>query len=110
MSDYDIVDAQIYDDFCAQVKDDLPFYLEEASRSRTLVLEIGCGTGRVMIPLAEAGVLIVGLDRSSAMLEIARRKLSNLPSELRNNIRLIESDARNFALGECFDLILIPFD
>lgn len=110
MRDYDTaVDAEFYDDFCAQFTDDLPFYIEEAQKARTPILDIGCGTGRVLIPLAETGVQVVGLDRSSAMLEIARRKLSNLAPEIQKNITLIEEDVREFALEQRFDLIIIPF-
>jgi ubiquinone/menaquinone biosynthesis C-methylase UbiE len=59
------------------------------------VLEIGCGTGRVTIPLAAAGVVITGLDVSASMLEEAKRKAER-PGLC---INWIEADGRNFDLG-----------
>jgi ubiquinone/menaquinone biosynthesis C-methylase UbiE len=53
---------------------DVPFWQRVASRARGQVLELGCGTGRVSIPLAKAGVQIVGVDRSAPMLERARKR------------------------------------
>jgi SAM-dependent methyltransferase len=58
---------------------DLPFYLEEAG-NHSPVLELACGTGRLAIPIARAGVPVVGLDASAAMLDVARRKGADLPN------------------------------
>jgi SAM-dependent methyltransferase len=78
------------------------------------VLELGCGTGRVTLPLARAGaadgVEIVGLDRSTAMLDGARAKLAAEPPAVRAAIRLVEGDMRAFSMAERFDLICIPFN
>ncbi|HLF71311.1 MAG TPA: class I SAM-dependent methyltransferase [Dehalococcoidia bacterium] len=87
--------------------DDIPFYVElarEASVRGEKVLELGCGTGRVTIPIAEAGVGVAGLDSSPAMLEIARSKAPDA-----SNPRWVEADMRDFDLGERFGLIIIPF-
>src|SRR3979409_2363345 len=54
---------------------DVPFWRRVASEAGGRVLELGCGTGRVPIPRARAGIAIVGVDRSAAMLERARRRL-----------------------------------
>jgi SAM-dependent methyltransferase len=70
------------------------------------VLEIGCGTGRVTIPLAAAGVVITGLDVSASMLEEAKRKAER-PGLC---INWIEADGRNFDLGRRFALIIMPFN
>ena len=51
---------------------DVPFWRRVASRANGPVLELGCGTGRVTVPLAKAGVDVIGIDRSAAMLERAR--------------------------------------
>jgi SAM-dependent methyltransferase len=66
-------------------------------------LEVGCGTGRVTLQLAQTGIRIVGMDLSPSMLAAARQKSQHLP-----NLRWVEADMQAFELGECFDLILIP--
>src|SRR5512134_1834309 len=70
-----IRDGRHYDALKAQ--NDVPFYLSQAQMARGPVLEIGCGTGRVTIPLAAAGAEITGLDVSASMLEEAKRKAQN---------------------------------
>ena len=71
--DVDLIrDGRHYDALKAQ--NDIPFYLAQAQVASGSILEIGCGTGRVTIPLASAGFDIIGLDVSSSMLEEARRK------------------------------------
>ena len=85
---------------------ELDFYLElalEAARAGAEVLEIGCGTGRIALRLAQAGVRVVGLDLSPSMLALAREKSGNL-----DGARWIEGDMRSFDLGRQFPLILIP--
>ena len=59
--------ASIYDSVYSYVRDDIPFYVKQALDSGGDVLELGCGTGRVTIPIAEAGVDIVGLDLDHAL-------------------------------------------
>jgi SAM-dependent methyltransferase len=75
------------------------FYLALAQKVGGPVLELGCGTGRVTIPLARQGVNITGLDIVPGMLAQARRKAEGLP------IRWVEADARTFHLATQFDLI-----
>jgi 2-polyprenyl-3-methyl-5-hydroxy-6-metoxy-1,4-benzoquinol methylase len=75
VSDFDLIrDGRHYDALKAQ--DDVPFYLAQAQVASGSVLEIGCGTGRVTIPLASAGVDIVGPDVSASMLEEAGARRS----------------------------------
>ena len=99
-----IRDGRHYDALKAQ--NDVRFYLNQAQAASGPVLEIGCGTGRVTIPLAAAGVDITGLDVSGAMLEEAKRKADE------QGIRLawIEADGRSFDLGGDFALIIMPFN
>jgi ubiquinone/menaquinone biosynthesis C-methylase UbiE len=54
---------------------DVPFWRRVAAGAGGPVLELGCGTGRVSLPLARAGIDLIGIDRSAPMLERARRKL-----------------------------------
>lgn len=85
---------------------EVEFYLElaqEAQAQGLRVLEPTCGTGRITIPLAQAGIRIVGLDNSPAMLARAREKSAGL-----DNIEWVEGDMRSFDLDEAFGLIIIP--
>ena len=99
--------ASIYDTVYSYVREDIPFYVEEAKAANGPVLELGCGTGRVTIPIAKAGVQIVGLDFSSAMLDIARDKADALLGL--DNLSLIQGDMSDFNIEDRFGLIIIPF-
>jgi SAM-dependent methyltransferase len=68
------------------------------------ILELGCGTGRIAIPLAQAGFPVTGLDATPAMLAEARRKAEQAGVE----VSWREGDMRDFDLGETFSLILLP--
>lgn len=98
-------DVVIYDaEIEAETKDpfmpDGPFYLSLARQLGGKVLELGCGTGRYTIPLAERGVDITGLDIMPQMLKRAKSKARSL------SIRWIEEDVRTFHLNEPFNLII----
>jgi SAM-dependent methyltransferase len=87
--------------------DDIPFYVDlarEAASSGHSVLELACGTGRVTIPIADAGARVTGLDASAAMLEVAGAKTAG-----RNNPRWLQADMTEFRLEERFGLVIIPF-
>ena len=86
---------------------DVPFYLDCARRFGDPILELGSGTGRILIPLAEAGYEVVGVDLSAAMLEAASAKIERR-SEAAARIRLVESDMKNFSAQQRFALALIP--
>jgi SAM-dependent methyltransferase len=88
---------------------DVGFYVEEARASRGPVLELGCGTGRVLIPVARGGVGIVGLDASHAMLARCRDFLADEPEVVQRRVQLVEGDMRSFDLGRRFPLVTIPF-
>jgi SAM-dependent methyltransferase len=109
MKEYDRVDAALYDYYQTGLEGDVPFYVEEARKAGSPVLELGCGTGRVLLPVAEAGVTIVGLDRAPAMLSIARQKISRLSAETQRRIELVEGDMRDFSLAQRFKLVMIPY-
>jgi SAM-dependent methyltransferase len=88
---------------------DVEFFIAASRAANGPVLEVGCGTGRVLLPTARAGVRIVGLDGSAAMLDQLRHKLANEAEDVRNRVRLVESDMRDFELQEKFALVTIPF-
>lgn len=98
--------ADIYDAVFSYVVDDIPFYVDEAERSDGQVLELGCGTGRVAIPIALNGTDIVALDSSSAMLERAQQKADAAGA---SSLTLVQEDMRDFTLADRFSLAIIPF-
>jgi len=108
MNEHDIY-ADIYDAQYYGYTEDIDFYVKETSQAKGPVLELACGTGRVLLPCAEAGALITGLDASPAMLTRCKEKLAAYSSEVRDRVRLIEGDMRDFKLAERFELITIPF-
>jgi len=102
--------ADLYDALYTDYVEDIPFYVEEARRAGSPVLELACGTGRVAIPVAQAGIELVGLDSSPAMLEQFRARLPLLAAEVRDRITLHQADMCDFDLGaERFTLITCPF-
>src|SRR5713226_6914921 len=101
--------AAYYDGASTGLPGDVEFYVEEARKAGSPVLEIGCGTGRILLPIAEAGISIVGLDLAPPMLDIARQKVARLPAETQARIGLLEGDMRDFALKRRFNLVLIPY-
>jgi SAM-dependent methyltransferase len=90
------------------VRDDASFYRDLARRAGGEVLEIGVGTGRVALELAQAGVRVTGLDASAAMLAIAAGKAA--AAGLSERLRLEQGDMRGFDLsGRAFALAIVPF-
>ena len=97
--------ARLYDAF--PFADDLPFYHELAGEAGP-ILEVCCGTGRVLVPLAAAGHRIVGLDASPHMLAVARAKLDAQGSDVAARARLVQGDMRSFSLdGGPFGLVIV---
>jgi SAM-dependent methyltransferase len=92
-------DPQIYDLENSDFEPDGPFLLEIARKTGNPVLELGCGTGRLTIPMARNGVEITGIDIVPTMLERARQKTSDL------NIHWVLADVRTFRLDHTFRMI-----
>jgi SAM-dependent methyltransferase len=88
---------------------DISFYVDAASESGGPVLELGCGTGRVLIPTAHAGIAITGLDLSPGMLDVCRQRLADEPAEVQSRAQLVHSSMTDFRLGRTFRLVTIPF-
>ncbi len=101
--------AAIYDAIYAD-RDDVEFWRAMAARlGGRPVLELGCGTGRVLLPLARAGVEITGLDLSVGMLERCRAALRAEAAEVRDRVRLVAADMTSFDLDRRFAAIICPF-
>jgi SAM-dependent methyltransferase len=109
------VTAKYYEGAYAAKQDllDLPFYLELAAdlahRSVGPILEIACGTGRVLLPIARNGIDIHGVDNSLPMLKILRNRLAGEPHDVRQRVTLHEGDMRDFRLDAQYSLVIIPF-
>lgn len=100
--DYSLI-AKYYDVY-VKMDLDIPFFLEEA-KAASSVLELMSGTGRVSIPLAEAGVNLTCVDSSPDMLSFLRKKLA----ERALSACVLEMNACNLSLSDTFDLVIIPF-
>lgn len=85
--------------------DDIPFWLKLADQTGGPVLELGCGTGRVLDPLSRAGYRVVGLDHDLAMLHFNR---SGIDLHTRPLPLLLSADISRFRLAMQFPLIIMP--
>jgi SAM-dependent methyltransferase len=101
--DYEKI-AHLYDSYC-RFSEDIPFFLQKCRETNGSVLELMCGTGRISIPLLEAGINLTCVDSSPAMLDILRQKLT--ARKLSANV--VEADITSLDLGAKFDLVLLPF-
>lgn len=98
--------AWIYDQQIEDWPGEVTFYLEHANESsgtNRRILEIGCGTGRIAVRLAQHGFLVTGLDNSRAMLDRARLK-----SKGQTNLSWVQADMQHFDLAERFNFAIIP--
>jgi SAM-dependent methyltransferase len=98
-ADADFYDRLVCDDDSSV---EVAFYASMAGPASAMTLELGCGTGRLTLPLAETGHRLTGIDNSSAMLAVARRKARGAPKVS----AFVLADVRSFALRSRFQLIM----
>ena len=102
--------AKYYDAIGAyRTRQDVNFFVDMAKETGGPVLELGSGTGRVLLPTARAGISITGLDASDAMLDVCRESLAHETEDVQERVTLVSEDMRSFDLGERFALITLPF-
>jgi len=102
--------ADLYDYVAPySTRPDVNFFVEEARRFGGPVLEVGCGTGRVLIPTARAGIAVTGVDRSRSMLDICRTQLRQEKEEVRSRVTLVEGDMRELDFTGTVPLATLPF-
>jgi SAM-dependent methyltransferase len=107
MSSYDAI-ARLYDPWSRSVTEDVSFYVEQAQGVEPgPIVELAVGTGRIAVPIAAAGVSVIGVDSSAGMLEICRER-----AEIAGVGELVElrfGDLREPPVSERVELVLCPF-
>jgi len=102
--------AEFYDFVPAYAgRADRQFYLDQIATAGGPVLELGCGTGRLLIPIAQAGFAIAGVDLSRAMLARCREKLAAQAPAVQKRATLLRCDITSFELAQRFAIAIAPF-
>lgn len=113
MSDPYALLSHYYDLENAGLTDDLDFWLELAAEHGGPILELGCGTGRVLLPLARRGFAVTGVDHSPAMLARLQAKLAaaeKMQSGRPAPPTLVQAGLADFAAAGPFPLAVMPFN
>jgi SAM-dependent methyltransferase len=97
--------AALYHTHHSLEPEDMPFWLELARKQGGPALELGCGSGRVTLALAQAGMEVCGLDHDFQMLRYLRTRI---PVELMDKVRIFQADMGAFRMAQRFALILMP--
>jgi SAM-dependent methyltransferase len=106
VSSYDAI-ATLYDPWSRSVREDVGFYVAEARKAGGPVVELGVGTGRVAVPVAQAGVPVIGVDDSEAMLDVCRARAEE--SGVADLLELRLGDLRRPPVTERVALVTCPF-
>lgn len=111
----DAAAMSVYDrwaDYYDMVHQGLPgeaeFYVGQAVRIRGRTLELGCGTGRIAIPMAMCGVDVIGVDNSASMLAVCDEKRRHM-EPLKGTLRLVQADITALGFVAVFDYIAMPY-
>ena len=99
--------ARIYDPWSVSVREDVELYVEEALASGGPVVELAVGTGRIAVPIAKAGIGVIGVDQSPGMLAIAREYAEREGVAGLLDLRI--GDLRDPPVDEQVPLVTIPF-
>ena len=103
-------DPWLYDHEYRRRRGDLAFYRRVAREGGGEVLELGCGTGRVLVPLLRDGLRVVGVDASQAMLRRCAERVLRLSPPRRARAHLLRADFRRFSFGRRFSTVICPFN
>jgi SAM-dependent methyltransferase len=108
--DHPLYTPELYDIVTpASFRGDAEWYRSKARQFGGPVLELGAGTGRISLGIAQDGVPVHALDSDPAMLERLTQKLAQQPLEVRQHVVVRVGDMRTFTLTERFALIIAPF-
>ncbi|MGB5809746.1 MAG: class I SAM-dependent methyltransferase [Polyangiales bacterium] len=102
-------DGRYYDQAYRKRRHDVKFYTQLALDSGGPVLELGVGTGRVAMSIADAGVDVVGVDAMAPMLAQAKARVAPLPEATRARVELRQADLQKLRLRRKFPLVIAPF-
>ncbi|NWG15364.1 MAG: class I SAM-dependent methyltransferase [Chloroflexi bacterium] len=102
--------ARYYDAEHQDKTDDLDLYSDLAAEYGEPILEVACGTGRVMLRLARAGFQVHGIDQEPAMLDRARHKARSLPEDAQDRLHFHQADVLKFETDLRFRLVLVPYN
>jgi len=105
-SAYDAI-ARLYDPWSASVVEDVAFYMEEALHAGSPIVELGVGTGRIAVPIAQAGISVIGIDSSKGMLDVCGERARTARVERLIDLRL--GDLREPPVSERVALVICPF-
>lgn len=105
---YDTI-ARFYDAENLEMTDDLPFYSDLAEIYGGPILDVGCGTGRVMLHLVQEGHVCVGVDTSPQMLERAQRKVETTMPDLMGLATFVQGDIATHQASTPYQMILLPY-
>ena len=103
------LDVLFYGDVVERRTHDIEFYTALARRIGGPVIDMGCGTGRISIAIAQQGIDVTGVDSSAAMLELARAELAKLSAATQAHVRLIEGNICELAISLKSPLVICPF-
>ncbi|MFC1492399.1 class I SAM-dependent methyltransferase [candidate division KSB1 bacterium] len=96
--------------FADKKRDDISFYVSIAKDNGGPVLEAACGDGRILIPVAAAGLEVTGNDISPGMLEICRKRMQEVPEQTRNNIQICRGDMKHLPFRSRFRTVFLPYN
>lgn len=102
--------AAYYDLLHSHLVDDIAFLVELAEETGGPILELGCGTGRLLLPLARLGYRVVGVDTSNEMLAIAQEKSALESAAIQERVKLMLGDLGETVLDTRFCLAVIPYN
>jgi SAM-dependent methyltransferase len=106
MSSYDSI-AALYDPWSRNVTEDVAFYVAEARKAGGPIIELGVGTGRIAVPVAKAGISVIGVDSSLGMLDVCRARAEKAGVAQLLDLRL--GDLRSPPVEERVTLVTCPF-
>lgn len=106
---YDAV-AKYFDLIHQDLTEDIEFLAKLSAATDGPILELGCGTGRILGPLARKGHEVTGIDSNAAMLNLAHQKVIGMTKSIREKVTLIKADMAHFDLDQQFKMAIFGYN